>query len=79
MAVSANRFVLRSLRAWRCLRRSAIILWPTGDISDDDAGDGVGESNARSREGVIGRRSFGFLDESAAAFVSQLHDVEVKE
>lgn len=64
-AALANRFVLRSLRSWRCLRKSAIIFRPRGESSDDDAGDGANESNARSREGVIGKRDFGFLDESA--------------
>jgi len=75
----ANRFVLRSLRSWRCLRKSAIIFWPKGESSDDDAGDGANESNARSREGVIGRRDFGFLDESAPEFVSLLHYIDAKE
>jgi len=73
----ANRFVLRSLRPWCCLRKSAIIFWPRGESSDDDAGDGA-RSNARSREGVIGRRDFGFLDESAPEFVSLLHYIDAK-
>lgn len=53
---SANRLFLE--------RRSAIIFWPRGDSSDDDAGDGSDESNARSREGVIGRQGFGCPEES---------------
>lgn len=50
-----------------------------GESSDDDAGEGANESNARSREGVIGRRDFGFLDESAPGFVSSLHYIEANE
>ena len=50
-----------------------------GESSDDDAGEGANESNARSREGVIGRRDFGFLDEPAPRFVSSLHYIGAKE
>ena len=42
--------------------KSAIIFWPTGESSNDDAGDRASESNARSQEGVIGGRNFGLLD-----------------
>jgi hypothetical protein len=70
MAGSASRFFLCSLRTWRCFRRSAIIFWPRGDRSADDAGDGANESSARSLEGVTGRRDFGFLEESTHGSVS---------
>jgi hypothetical protein len=79
MTASVSRFVLRSLRAWRTLRRSVIIFWPTGDSSDDDAGDGADENGAHPRDGVIGRRDFGFLEESALKLVSQWHSIEEKE